>query len=98
MRIISRRLLVNHWNRKNRGDSEQPLKAWYHIVHKADWTTPSDVKAQFRSASFVGQRVVFNIAGNKYRLIVWINYDFKTVYLRFVGTHKEYDKINVEIV
>lgn len=90
--------MVNHWNRKNRGDSEQPLKTWYHIINKADWSAPSDVKDQFRSASFVGQRVIFNIAGNKYRLIVWINYDFKTIYLRFVGTHKEYDKINVETV
>ena len=65
----------------------------------ADWTTPTDVKAKYGNASILkGGRVVFNICGNKHRLIVRINYDYRTVYVRFVGTHKEYDQINAETV
>lgn len=79
-----------------RGDSEQPLKAWHAVTSAAAWRHFADVKVQFRSASAVGERVVFNIAGNKYRLVAYINYEFYTVYIRFVGTHQEYDVLNIE--
>ena len=98
MRVIARRTLREHWEQRNRGDSEQSLKAWFAIAENADWSGPGDVKTQYRNASFVGDRVVFNIAGNKYRLVTWINYEFKTVYIRFVGTHAEYDEIDMKTV
>mgnify|MGYP001810559947 FL=1 len=68
------------------------------MVSSVSWSGPADVKDQYRNASFVGDRVVFNIAGNKYRLVSYINYEHYTVYVRFVGTHAEYDKIDVEKV
>lgn len=98
MRIISLKLLKDHWQLPNRGDSEEPLKAWYAMAKEASWNHVADVKAQFRSASAVGERVVFNIAGNKYRLVTYINYGFYTIYVRFVGTHREYDEVDVENV
>lgn len=98
MRIIALKRLKHHWHRPNRGDSEQPLKAWYAVVKEASWNHFADVKQQFRSASAVGERVVFNIAGNKYRLVTYINYEFDVVYVRFVGTHSEYDELDVENV
>lgn len=80
-------------------DAKQPLDAWFREVKKAQWTTPADIKEKYKSASIVGDnRVVFNIAGNKYRLVVRINYKAKIVYIRFIGTHREYDKINAEEV
>lgn len=95
MRIISRKTLKEHWQKWP--DSEQQLRAWYAEASKASWATPADVKEKYRSASIVGNgRVVFNICGNKYRLVVWINYAFHTVYVRFIGTHQEYDAIDVE--
>lgn len=73
--------------------------AWFREVEAADWDTPAKVKAKYRSASIVGgSRVVFNIKGNAYRLVVKINYPYRVVYIRFVGTHAEYDTINVEDV
>lgn len=96
MRIIALKTLRAHWERSNRQDSEQPLKAWFAVTAKADWKTPGDVKTQFRSASFVGDRVIFNIAGNKYRLVAYINYPYRIVYIRFVGTHAEYDSVDIE--
>jgi len=98
MRVIALKRLREHWARPGRSDSEQPLKAWYAVVKEASWRHLADVKAQFRSASAVGDRVVFNIAGNKYRLVAYINYAFFTVYVRFVGTHAEYDALNIEDV
>lgn len=95
MRIISRKILKDFW--AEYPNSEQHLKAWYQIVNVAQWKTPQDVKAQYRNASILQDgRVVFNIKGNHYRLVVWINYDFFTVYVRFIGTHKEYDKTDVQ--
>lgn len=80
-------------------DAEQALKAWYDEAKHANWQTPQEIKNQFRSASFVGNnRVVFNIHGNKYRLVVAINYAFSVCYVRFVGTHKQYDKIDVATI
>jgi mRNA interferase HigB len=98
MRIISRRRLREHWEKPGRGDSEAPLTDWYNIVRRAEWPDTAAVKAQFRSASFVGDRIVFNIAGNKYRLVVGIDYRYRTVYVKWVGTHREYDDIDVSKV
>ena len=95
MRIISRRTLREYW--KINEQAEQPLKAWYHEAVRADWANPHQVKAVYRNASVIGDsRVVFNIAGNKYRLIVKFNYPYRIGYIRFVGTHSEYDRIDVE--
>ena len=97
MRIISKRTLRAFWIRYP--DAEEPLSAWYREVEKADWEKPAQVKERYRSASFVkGNRVVFNIKGNTYRLIVKINYEYRVVYVRFVGTHAEYDKIDAKEV
>lgn len=96
MRIISRKELREHWERPSRGDSEEPLKAWFAIAKKAGWKNFAEIKEQFRSASAVGSRVVFNIAGNKYRLVVRINYEAQILLVRFVGTHKEYDELDVK--
>src|SRR3954470_10637819 len=98
MRVIALKRLREHWEKPGRGDSEQPLKAWYAIVRESSWRHFADVKAQFGSASAVGERVVFNVAGNKYRLIADINYAFHTVYIRFVGTHREDDDLDIEDV
>lgn len=99
MRIISRAKLRAFWEQPNYADSEQPLKAWYDEAKTAVWRTPHDIKAHFRHASIVGNnRVVFNIHGNQYRLIVAINYDFSIVYIRFIGTHADYDKIDATTV
>lgn len=76
-------------------DAEPSLKIWLRTVKNSLWTSPADIKAVFGSASFVGaDRVVFNIAGNKYRLIVKVEYERKTVLVRFIGTHAEYDSVN----
>src|SRR5438128_2689592 len=95
MRIISRKALREFWEKPDYADSLQPLRAWFKYVPKADWSRPTDVKADLRSASIVGNgRVVFNIAGNKYRLVVRMNYPYRVVYIRFVGTHEQYDAID----
>ncbi len=100
MRIISKRTLRQFWESNPEcEDSKGQLEAWHCEVTKADWHTPQDVKTQFGSASIIkGSRVIFNIKGNNYRLIVKINYPYKIVYIRFVGTHKQYDKIDAETV
>ena len=80
-------------------DTEQPLRAWYINAKGADWKTPSDVKATYRNASFVeNNRVVFNIKGNSYRLVAAVNYQYGIVYIRFIGTHQTYNKINVATI
>ncbi len=97
MRIISRRTLREFWVKYS--DAEGPLQAWYANVKRADWNTPSDVKAAYRNASFVkNNRVVFNIKGNSYRLVTAIDYQYRIVYIRFVGTHQAYSKINVATI
>ena len=94
MRIISKRALRVFWERH--ADAKEPLLAWYREVVKEDWDTPARVKERYRSASIVGgNRVVFNIKGNDYRLVVKINYPGRIVYIRFVGTHAEYDAVDV---
>ena len=93
MRIISRKALRDSWEKHP--DARQPLQAWYADVKHADWKSPSDIKAAYRNASFLANnRVVFNIKGNRYRLIVAVQYQFGIVYIRFVGTHSEYDKVD----
>lgn len=95
MRIIARRTLREHWDSPGRSDSMAPLVDWYNIVQRSDWPGPAAVKEQFRAVSFVGEKVVFNIGGNKYRLIVAIDYPRRTVYVKWLGTHREYDRIDV---
>ncbi|WP_109116520.1 type II toxin-antitoxin system HigB family toxin [Azospirillum sp. TSO22-1] len=70
------------------------MRDWFNIVKASDWAGTAAVKAQFRSVSFVGECVVFNIAGNKYRLVAYVSYQWRTVYIRFVGTHAESDALN----
>jgi mRNA interferase HigB len=80
-------------------DALDPLMAWYRQVRRADWAEPADVKEDIRSASIHKDgRAVFNIAGNKYRIVVWINYPYRVVYIRFVGTHRQYDEIDAQAV
>lgn len=97
MRIIAKRTLRKFWERH--AIVEEPLLAWYREVLTEDWDTPMKVKKRYPSASIIrGNRVVFNIKGNEYRLVVKINYAARIVYVRFVGTHAEYDAIDVEEV
>lgn len=93
MRIISRKTLKDFWLKHE--DAENPLKAWFADAKSAKWNTPMDIKSKYRNASFLSEnRVVFNIKGNQYRLIVAIHYHFGLLYIRFIGTHQEYEKIN----
>jgi len=97
MRIIAKKALRDFWERYP--DAEEPLLAWYREVEQEDWDSPAKVKDKYRSASIVGNnRVVFNIKGNDYRLVVKINSPHRIVYIRFVGTHAEYDRIDVKEV
>ena len=97
MRVISRKALREFWMKHP--DAEQPLRAWYGEVRSAAWQTPAEIKVQYRSASFVGNnRVVFNVAGNKYRLVVVVRYRIQRIYVRFIGTHREYDRVDAREV
>ncbi len=97
MRVIARGTLRTFWEKRLFADAEQPLKAWFREVSKADWANPAAVKRQFRHASVVGEnRVMFNIAGNKYRLVARVNYPYRIVYIRIIGTHEQYDRIDVK--
>lgn len=97
MRVIAKRTLVQFY--ENHSDAQTPLIAWHDFVLKANWQTPQDIKNDFASASFVGNtRVVFNIGGNNYRLVADINYQIGAVWIKFIGTHAQYDKIDVESV
>ena len=97
MRIIAKKTLREFWERHSA--AEAPLLAWYREVEREDWATPADVKAKYGSASIIGsERVVFNIKGNDYRLVVRINYVYRIVYVRFVGAHADYDRVDVEEV
>ena len=93
MRIISRRRLVEFW--EIHPDAEQPLRAWYTEAKKASWNSPAEIKEIYRSVSILSNnRVVFNIKGNTYRLIVVVEYSQGKMFIRFVGTHAEYDRID----
>jgi mRNA interferase HigB len=97
MRIVAIATLRDFW--KRHPGSEQPLKAWYDEARTANWTTPQEIKRRYAGASFVGRnRVVFNIKGNDYRLIVAVAYRFQAVYIKFVGTHAQYDRIDAATV
>jgi mRNA interferase HigB len=97
MRVIAKRVLREFWERFP--DSEKALKAWHAEAEDAAWQTPAEIKADYGSASFVaGNRVVFNICGNKYRLVVQVHYNTGFMFVRFIGTHAEYDKMDVTTV
>lgn len=97
MRIISRRTLKEFWEKHS--DVEGALKTWHTRVKRAQWKTPSDVKMDYRNASFIeNNRVIFNIKGNSYRLVTAIHYQSGIVYIRFIGTHNAYDKIDASTI
>ncbi len=99
MRIVSHRRLKEFYERRGREDSRVALERWYDIVEKAEWRNLSDIKADFASADYVGnQRYVFNIRGNKYRLVVVVKFVMGYVFIRWVGTHEEYDKIDCSTI
>ncbi len=92
MRVLSKKALREFWEQKKYQDAEKPLRYWYDIVRKADWGDFSDVRNDFRTADVLQNCVIFDIGGNKYRLIAKIDYKYKIVYVRFILTHKDYDK------
>ena len=98
MQIIGRRTLRQFWATHNQ--AEAPLKAWHALVERAEWSGPQDVKEGFgTTVDFIGDyRIIFDIGGNKYRLIVRVSYRFRRVLIKFVGTHKDYNRINPEEV
>ncbi len=97
MRIISKSPLRNFWEKYP--SAALPLQAWYKETTAASWQSPNDVKAQYRNASLVANsRIIFNVKGNDFRLIVAINYAAGIVYIRFIGTHAEYDKIDAATI
>ncbi len=97
MRIISRHILRDFWEQHS--DTAIPLQTWFHDVERATWVSPSDIKAVYRNASFLANnRVVFNIKGNHHRLVVLVVYQHGVVYIRFVGTHEEYDRIDAATI
>lgn len=97
MRIVSSRVIRDFYLRNP--DSKASLTAWHDEAKNANWNSSHDIKEKYRNASFVGdKRVVFNIHGNKYRLIVAVAYRYKAIYIKFIGTHPEYDKVDAETV
>lgn len=93
MRVIARRTLREFWEKH--ADCQQQLKSWYQEAEKASWKNLNELKNEYPSASILqDNRVVFNIKGNSYRLIVKLSFDYQMIWIRFVGTHAEYDKIN----
>lgn len=97
MRVIAKKKLRELWEKHS--DCEQQLKAWYQEASKAEWTNSNQVKTEYPSSSIIGSdRIVFNIKGNNYRLIVKLNFDYQMVWIRFIRTHAEYDKINAKTI
>jgi mRNA interferase HigB len=97
MHIVAVRYLRAFWEKNP--DTEQSLKSWVDETRKAEWTQPAQIKEQYRSASILkNKRVVFNIKGNDYRLVVSVAYSYQAVYVKFIGTHREYDAIDAETV
>ena len=95
MRVISRKTLKDFWE-AGHADAEQPLKAWFAEVSRATWASPADIKARYPHASVIDrERVVFNIGGNKYRLVVKVWFPSRSVWIKFVGTHAQYDELDV---
>ena len=97
MRVIAKKHLIQFWMAHK--DAEQPLSAWYSEAISANWQSPQDIKRHYRNASFIGNnRVVFNIKGNDYRLIVAVAYRISVLYVKFIGTHAAYDRIDAKTV
>lgn len=97
MRLIALATLRTFWEKNP--DAETPLRAWYALASRAVWTTPANIKAAYRTASFTANnRVVFNIKGNDYRLVVAVRYDRGLMFVRFIGTHHQYDRIEVDTI
>jgi mRNA interferase HigB len=95
MRVIAKKILRDFWEKYS--DSEEQLKTWYKEASKAKWMNPNQIKKEYAKASILkSSRAVFNVVGNKYRLIVDINYEREWVFIRFIGTHNEYDKIDAD--
>ena len=92
---MNREILVDFYSMHK--ETKNQLEAWYYEVKNSNWNNPIEVKEKYGTASIIGgNKVVFNIKGNRYRLVTKINYQMKTVYIKFIGTHKDYDKIDVE--
>ena len=100
MRVIALATLKSFVDAKPvHADAREPVMAWYRQVKVANWASPADVKRDIRNASILKDgRVVFNIAGNKYRIVVWINCPYRVAYIRFIGTHRMYDAIDAQTV
>lgn len=100
MRVIALRTIKAFVNSKPEyADAREATLSWYRQTLKADWSKPSDVKKDISTASILKDgRVVFNIAGNKYRIVTWINYPYRVVYIRFIGTHQQYDRIDAQTI
>ncbi|MEJ1373660.1 MAG: type II toxin-antitoxin system HigB family toxin [Candidatus Sedimenticola sp. (ex Thyasira tokunagai)] len=97
MRVIAKRTLREFWEQPDFRDSKGPLEAWHSEATKATWGTPHEIKAQIASASIISDSlVVFNIGGNKYRLVVDIDYQRQALFVKFVGSHEEYDKLDLK--
>lgn len=96
-RIFAKSTLRKYWEKKP--ETEQYLKTWYDTALKADWKSPHDVKNTYANASILkNNRIVFNIKGNEYRLVAKINYERQWLFIRFIGTHKEYDQTDCETI
>ena len=95
MRIIAKTTLKSFWEKPEYQDAEQQLRAWYKVITEQDWKSPHEITGYFKDSDQVGKgRIVFNICRNKYRLIVFFRYDIHIGYVKFIGTHKQYNKIN----
>ena len=99
MRIIAFKTLREFWEKAEYADSESSLRSWYHEAKSSDWKNANELKQQYKNASIIGEgKVVFNIKGNTYRLVVWIDYEYQVIYIRFIGTHKQYDKTDIKTI
>ena len=97
LRVVAKKILRDFWEKHE--DCEQQLKAWFREAQKAEWENPNQIKIEYPSASILNDnRVVFNIKGNNYRLIVKISYEYEMAWIRFIGTHAEYDEINANTI
>ena len=99
MRIVSHRKLKEFYETKGHEDSRVPLERWYNIAEKAEWRNLSEIKVDFPATDYVGnQHYVFNIKGNNYRLVVVVKFTIGYIFIRFIGIHKEYDKIDCSTI
>ena len=97
MRVIAKKILREFWNKHK--DCEQQLKSWFQEAASSKWKNSNEIKLEYPTASIIGDnRIVFNIKGNTYRLIIKINFDYQMIWIRFIGTHSEYDKINAKTI